>query len=493
MPKADGTKTSSTRSAQLSGVWYPAKAKELKAKLDEMLASVVPDRLTLPVQVLMVPNAAYDLSGHIAAEAFRHIQGYSYKRVVVIGSSREQCFNGLALPNFDSFETPLGDVKLSRKAIKKLKEHKLFQNSGTQHARENCIEIVLPFLQHVLGDDFFLLPILTGGLNKQDFKDAAEAIRPFLGGDDLLVIVGNFTHYGPNHNYIPFPPDENIVTNLKQLDQGAIEKILTWDPEGLAGYAVKTKITASILAPAILMLNLLDGQCIPRHFRYKTSAQTSQNKINSVSYCSGIFLGPTPLAQSDSSRELSGKDLPRLHTMAMQCLKKVDNDGESSISFDKLANISSLPMSLRQKRGAFVTMTKQKVLRGYMGAIVPNLSVYEAVLSAVVQGSSDGRHFPPITREEFPHIDIRISVIGPVTPVDSYKDIKLGHHGIVMHCRGLNSMYLPEVPIENNWDIEETLKNISLKAALPADAWQEEKTKFYVFTAQYYPKTLNLN
>ncbi|MBF0446498.1 MAG: AmmeMemoRadiSam system protein B, partial [Magnetococcales bacterium] len=351
-------KNPTIRPATLAGVWYPEDPIELEEKVDLLLAAVKPDRIPMPVQALLVPHAGYDYSGKIMAEAFRHIKGYAYNRVVVIAPATQNQFHGLCLPAVDKFQTPLGEIDVDHAVLEELKKYSQFQNSGVPHLRERGIEILLPFLQQTLGDSWKLVPILTSGMGKQDFIDAAEAIKPFLGGNDLLVISGDLTHYGPDHDYVPFPVDDKTAENIRQLDKGVVDHIISWDPNGLAKYCIKTKIKASILAPAVLMLNMLNGHSIPFHFCYDTSSTIANNPKNSISYCSGIFMGPVPIAEGDNNRDLKGKDLPTLHGMAKHILKTVVINKASEIDIDKTFKTNQLTLFQRQKLGAFVMIRK---------------------------------------------------------------------------------------------------------------------------------------
>ena len=477
-----------TRSPVLAGVWYPSDPVELAQKVDGLLAAIKPERIRLPVQVLMTPHAGYDFCGPIMAEAFCHLQGYFYRRVIVIGPSHEQGFNGLSLPEVDHFQTPLGEIELDKDALNSLRQNTLFQNSSRYHEREHSIEILLPFLQQTLGEGWKLVPILTGGLGKQDFIDAAEAIRPWLEAGDLLVISGDFTHYGPLHNYVPFPADDQLAQRLHKLDQGVINHIVSWDPEGLAGYAIKTKITACILAPAILMLNLLNGQSVPFHFCYKTSSTDGKRKENSISYCSGLFMGQVPIAQGNGSRQLSGRDLPTLKKIAEKCLEIAVREGAKAMPLDKLVDMSLLPLSLRQRRGVFVTITKNKKTRSSFGTVPPLKPLYLSVVENTIEAANNKEsRFAPVMSEEFPMLELSIATLSQLSVVESIQDIELGKHGIAIEKGQMHAAFLPNIAVDQGWNIEETLSNLSVMAGLPVDGWQLPDCHLLVFTTQTYP------
>ncbi|MBF0358840.1 MAG: AmmeMemoRadiSam system protein B [Magnetococcales bacterium] len=483
---SDKKRTTITRSPAFAGVWYPSDPVELAEKIDGLLAAIKPERIRMPIQVLISPNAGYGYSGAIMAEAFRHLRGYSFRRVVVIGPSHEQGFNGLSLPDVDQFQTPLGDIELDKEVLLSLRKLPIFKNSGRYHEREYSIELLLPFLQQTISDNWKLVPILTGGLDHQDFADAAAAIQPLLDADDLLVISGDFTRYGPAHNYVPFPADDKVAERIQDLDKGFLDRILTWDPEGLAAYAIKTKITASVLAPAILMLNMLNSQCIPFHFRYKTSATTNKDSENSVSYCSGLFMGPMPLAQGDGSRKLSGRDFPTLKKMAIKCMKDVVRGKLEQISLSRTTDVDMIPLSLRQKRGAFIKITKYDKPRSFYGTVPPAKSLYETVLENIGKAVLHDPKAPPVTEDELPFLEMHISILSLLSPVESYKDIELGKHGIAIEKGHIHAAFLPNIAVDQGWGVEETLNNLSAMAGLPPDSWQQPDCHIMVFTTENY-------
>ena len=88
------------------------------------------------------------------------------------------------------------------------------------HQREHSIEVELPFLQVALGQ-FKLVPILVGGLAPGDAEKIAAALREYLTPSTLVVISSDFTHYGPNYDYLPFTQD--VEQNLRKLDMGAVD------------------------------------------------------------------------------------------------------------------------------------------------------------------------------------------------------------------------------------------------------------------------------
>ena len=74
------------------------------------------------VKALIVPHAGYIYSGQIAACAYRLLlqNRKKFKRIIILGPAHRVWINGAALPCSEIFETPLGEIKLDKKLMKKI-------------------------------------------------------------------------------------------------------------------------------------------------------------------------------------------------------------------------------------------------------------------------------------------------------------------------------------------------------------------------------------
>lgn len=146
--------------------------------------------------------------------------------------------------------------------------------------------------------------------------------------------------------------------------------------------------------------------------------------------------------------------------------------------FDSTAH--DIPASFLEKRGVFVTLHKKGRLRGCIGFTKAISPLYEAVISASLNAAFKDPRFSPVTTEELEQIEIEISILTPPVPIDQWEDIRLGTHGVILKKHGLQALFLPQVAIEQKWDLPTTLSQLSLKAGLKSDDWQEG-AKFEVF------------
>jgi len=179
----------------VAGAFYPGNPLSLQRKIDDMLNSQ--PGTPLRPKALIVPHAGYIYSGPIAASAYRLLQTYAdrIRRVVLLGPSHQVAFRGLAAPEEDLFQTPLGDITIDRSSINQLQSQGLIAVRSDAHQWEHSLEVQLPFLQSVLGE-FLLLPLVVGDASPQL---VADTLRASWGGEETLIVVSSdLSHY---HSY----------------------------------------------------------------------------------------------------------------------------------------------------------------------------------------------------------------------------------------------------------------------------------------------------
>jgi AmmeMemoRadiSam system protein A len=144
-----------------------------------------------------------------------------------------------------------------------------------------------------------------------------------------------------------------------------------------------------------------------------------------------------------------------------------------------------IDVGARQVMGGFVTLTVDGELRGCIGEIVPTREIWRVVREQAVNAALHDPRFPPLTIQEAPQVRIEISALTAPEPVASWREIVLGRHGIVLKKNGRSAVFLPQVPGEQGWDLETTLRFLSRKAGLASDAWEHD-SQFLVFEAEVF-------
>jgi len=185
------------RPAAVAGRFYPADPAELRRMIENFLREVKAPSGPVPKAVI-APHAGYIYSGPIAASAYSQLAPArdTIKRIVLLGPSHYEMFDGLAATGVTAFATPLGQVPVDTAAITDLCS-RLPQVSVRDevHADEHALEVQLPFLQVVLAD-FKIIPLLVGEVSD---GEVAAVIEVLWGGDETrIVISSDLSHY---HDY----------------------------------------------------------------------------------------------------------------------------------------------------------------------------------------------------------------------------------------------------------------------------------------------------
>ncbi len=150
-------KTELIRKLKFANSWYEGDCKLLNKQLDNYLNNLTPS--AKHIFAIITPHAGYLYSGAIAGNAYATIAKLKPKRIFLLGPSHYVGFEGVMLPQYNSFATPCGHMEIDQNVIKELKKNKLFQISNEIHANEHSLEIQLPFI-YKLFPDAKLIPLI---------------------------------------------------------------------------------------------------------------------------------------------------------------------------------------------------------------------------------------------------------------------------------------------------------------------------------------------
>lgn len=142
--------------------------------------------------------------------------------------------------------------------------------------------------------------------------------------------------------------------------------------------------------------------------------------------------------------------------------------------------------NLYQPCGAFVSLHTGRVqrnLRGCIGRMTANLPLIETVRIMAKEAAFGDPRFPPLRKEELDRCHIEISALSPMTPCDDPQKVKVGVHGLLLRRGGRSGVLLPQVPVEQGWDLQQYLDYICIKAGLPSDSYNAPDAELFTFTA----------
>ena len=146
--------------------------------------------------------------------------------------------------------------------------------------------------------------------------------------------------------------------------------------------------------------------------------------------------------------------------------------------------IASLPASIGQPCGAFVTLRQSGLLRGCVGRVRAFTPLYRTVCDCAVAAALSDPRFPPVRGSELSSLLLEISVLSPPTEARP-EDIELGRHGLLISQGAKHGLLLPQVATEWTWNRERFLEETCIKAGLGPRAWLEG-ARLEIFTAQVF-------
>lgn len=177
-----------------------------------------------------------------------------------------------------------------------------------------------------------------------------------------------------------------------------------------------------------------------------------------------------------------------LNTREKRLLLKIARDSISEFLIHgkiKYYSESSLPPSLLQTAGAFVTLHRKGKLRGCIGRFNSEDPLFRIVQKMAISSATRDHRFKPFSPEEIPEMLIEISVLSPLKKINSTDEFNPDIHGIYMEKEGKTGTYLPQVAKQTRWTKEELLGHCARdKAGLNWDDWR--KAKLCIYTAEVF-------
>lgn len=143
--------------------------------------------------------------------------------------------------------------------------------------------------------------------------------------------------------------------------------------------------------------------------------------------------------------------------------------------------------ALEKDLGSFVTLTINHNLRGCIGTIVGHEPLWLNVWNMARAAAFNDPRFPPLRREEWQKAAMEISVLDQPAPCPDPSQIVIGRDGLILQYRGRGGVFLPQVPVEQGWNLEQYLENLCRKAGLPAGSWKQPGAALFWYQALVFP------
>jgi len=467
------TNNLSVREPIMAGQFYPSDKNDLLKEINHFLEQVKLSETKEQIKALIVPHAGYDFSGQTAAYAFKAVQGQEINKVILIGSSHNEYLQGAVIDGNDFWKTPIGNVDLDNDLRDLLiKDSEFFKIDSVPHKPEHSLEVEVPFLQIVL-KDFKILPILISHqLKDNELEEISQILSKYIDKKTLVVASSDMSHYPDyeNANYADKKIIEAILTGKLSVLKEVIMKI---ESEDIANLSVCLCAQKAVELVVRLMEKINDSQV--ELLQYTNSGGMDiGDPLRVVGYGSFAFI------EKPSNFNLNENQKQKLLEIAKTSVEKYVLEG-------KLSDFNIEDELLNEKLGAFVTLKKNGQLRGCIGSFEPDIPLYQVVSQMAVSAAIKDRRFNPVEKNELNDLEYEISVLSPLKKINSWEEIEIGKHGVQVK-KGLNSgVFLPQVAVENNWDLNKFMGELCFqKAGLDWNCWKSDEVDIHIFTADVF-------
>ncbi len=279
------------RSPAVAGQFYPADPDQLKETIEECFKHElgpgdVPEVSSSPCEVpgAVVPHAGYQYSGPVAAHTYKTLaEAGTPETVVILGPNHTGMGTAVATMTSGRWKTPLGAVEIDSEFARELVEEcGVVDDDLEAHVQEHSIEVQLPFLEYLYGDEFKFVPVCMAMHDLKTARELGEAIAKVAEDLDRNVVVlasTDLTHYEPHD--VAQEKDEKVIEKIVELDEQAMVEVVERHNVSMCGVGP----TAATIV-AVKELGAERGELL----KYATSGDVTGDRSQVVGYAAVVFL-----------------------------------------------------------------------------------------------------------------------------------------------------------------------------------------------------------
>jgi AmmeMemoRadiSam system protein B/AmmeMemoRadiSam system protein A len=461
-----------THVSPFQGTWYPDGAAELQHLLDRKFEHSARRVGAFPFNealAFVTPHAGPEYSGTVAAAVYRALQHVRSERVIVLAFPHRGGLRGVAVPDVEAIATPLGEVVIDAgfaAGLPRVPEEAVCDHS---------FEIQLPFLQKAV-PGAALVPVYVGSMADSYRGSAADILANLWRPGVVFIASSDFTHYGRDFGYVPFPPDSTAPHRLRDLDFDCIDAAGSLDAQLFTETLRRHRSTVCGAEPIALLLEVIRRigaeDVYQMTLDYQTSGEITGDYRTSVSYAALGYCRRSAL-------ELDATDREALLDASGQTLERLRTSGERRPVRAKGSAV------LETRRGLFVSLHRGAELLGCIGNCSGDEPLAQAAAELTLSAALEDPRFSPAAQATGP-IDIELSVLTPFKRFTSPEQFHLGRHGACLRMRHHTGLLLPQVADDYDWTREQFLSAVAHKAMLGPQGWKDPDAHLYLFEAQVF-------
>jgi len=277
------------RRPAVAGSFYAGDSKSLNIQIEKcFLHKIGPGKLPSTIIKgerkivgLISPHAGYIYSGPVAANGFYKIAlDGKPDTIIILGPNHRGFGEDISIMVDGKWKTPLGELEIDTNIAESiLRNSKIIRNDKKAHQYEHSIEVQLPFIQYIFGNNIKFVPIcMTRQDVNTDIEIAQSICSSVIDKNILIIASSDFTHYEPQEY-------------AENIDKQAIDAILEFNPKKLYDIIYQQRLTMCGPGPITVMLIACEtlGAKKAELLKYATSGDISGMYDQVVGYASLIM------------------------------------------------------------------------------------------------------------------------------------------------------------------------------------------------------------
>jgi len=277
------------RQPAVAGSFYAGDLKSLNAQIEKcFLHKIGPGEIPLTnpkrksnINGLVSPHAGYMYSGPVAANGFYKIAlDGKPDTIIILGPNHRGFGEDVSIMVEGKWKTPLGELEIDTDIAEDiLKNSKIIKKDKKAHQFEHSIEVQLPFIQYIYGNNIKFVPICMTRQDIDTDMEIAKSICSSIVDKNILIIASSdFTHYEPQEY-------------AENVDKQAINAILEFNPKKLYDMIYHQNLTMCGPGPITVILIVCETLSAKKAelLKYATSGDVSGMYNQVVGYASMII------------------------------------------------------------------------------------------------------------------------------------------------------------------------------------------------------------
>lgn len=276
------------RKPAVAGSFYPSSPDALVSMIEACYSHPLGPGKKPPAEqghartvAVVSPHAGYQYSGPVAAHSYLHVSSLPEPEIIVVVAPNHYGIGSGVSTFKDGFwETPLGRMRVDSTAASTLAQSGAAAFDPDAHRMEHSLEVQLPFLQAIYGNDVPLLPVSLLFQDRRTAEAVAKGIVEAVGERRAVIVASSdLTHY-------------EVAEAARKKDMALLERVVNIDVEGFYSTLEQLQVTAcgfgaiATVMQAARALGLAHGELL----KYANSGDTSGDNLQVVGYGSVRFV-----------------------------------------------------------------------------------------------------------------------------------------------------------------------------------------------------------